>query len=169
MFDTILTVQGAKVHKLPVQSPNLNAYAERFVQTLKQECCDHFIILGEKHLHYLVHEFVNYYHQLRPHQGKDNELLLTSLPQPTDGEVLCEERLGGLLKHYYRQAAYARSGRLIRIGNTSGVIPLRPLPEAAYAVHFPSIADGMLALIFAFQRSIRARLTRHLFSERDAH
>ncbi len=105
-FDAILKAQGAKVQPLPVRSPNLNAYSERFVQTLKVECLRHFVILGRKHLDYLVREFVDYYHRLRPHQGKDNELLLTSSsPQPTEGKVVCEERLGGLLKHYYRQAA----------------------------------------------------------------
>ena len=107
MFDTIIRSQGADRCRLPIRSPNLNAYAERFVQTLKHEALDHFIIFGKKHLNHLTSEFVSYYHHQRPHQGKDNKLLLptdSSLPS-TGGEVVCEQRLGGLLKHYYRKAA----------------------------------------------------------------
>jgi len=105
-FDAIMKSQGAKVQRLPVRSPNLNAHAERWIQSLKNECLAHFLIFGRKHLDYLVHEFVDYYHRFRPHQGKGNELLLTpNSPPPTEGKVVCEERLGGLLKHYHRQAA----------------------------------------------------------------
>jgi len=108
IFDAILKPSGIKVKKLPVRSPNLNAFAERFIQTLKHECLNHFVILGHKHLNYLVATFVDYYHTQRPHQGKDNEplLKLANAPHPdSSSEVLCEERLGGLIKHYYRKAA----------------------------------------------------------------
>ncbi len=110
-FDRVLRSSGVDVKPLPVRSPNLNAYAERFVQTLKHECLEHFIFFGHKHLDYLVSTFVDYYHTQRPHQAKGNEPLLqlveqqpTAPPSSTD-DVLCEERLGGLIKHYYRQAA----------------------------------------------------------------
>ena len=84
----------------------MNSYAERFAQTLQVDCLDHFIILGKKHLDYLIQEFLEYYHKKRPHQGKGNELLIPpNSPRLTDGEIVCEERLGGLLKHYYRKAA----------------------------------------------------------------
>ena len=58
-FDAILKTQGIAPKRLPIQSPNLNAYAERFIQTLKHECLNHFIILGRRHLGHLVHEFVD--------------------------------------------------------------------------------------------------------------
>ena len=77
------------------------------MQTLKHEALDHFMIFGEKHLNHMAREFVDYYHRRRPHQGKGNKLLLPtdSSPPATEGEVVCEQRLGGLLKHYYRKAA----------------------------------------------------------------
>ena len=89
----------------------MNAYAERFAQTLRRECLDHFLILGERHLAYLVKEFLIHYHQERPHQSKGNVPLgEADEPEPRvmkfpSGEVKCRQRLGGLLKHYYRAAA----------------------------------------------------------------
>lgn len=107
IFDHTLRSGGVRVKKLPVRSPNLNAYIERFVQTLKHECLEHFVILGAKHLDYLAGEFVDYYHTRRPHQSMGNQplLRLADAESAEDGEVVCEERLGGLLKHYYRKAA----------------------------------------------------------------
>lgn len=95
------------VKKLPPRSPNLNAFIERFIQTLKHECLGHFVILGQKHLDYLAAAFVEYYHTHRPHQAMENKplLRLTDADPGGHGEVACEERLGGLLKHYYRKAA----------------------------------------------------------------
>jgi hypothetical protein len=75
MSDAILKGQGIEVHPLPICSPNLNAYAERFAQTLQVECLDHFIVIGEKHLNYLIREFTHYCHLHPPHQGRDNALL----------------------------------------------------------------------------------------------
>ena len=75
MFDSIMKAEGIEMCPLPVRSPNLNAYVERFIQTLKIECLSRFIILGEKQLNYLVREFVDYYHRQRPHQSKDNKPL----------------------------------------------------------------------------------------------
>jgi putative transposase len=89
----------------------MNAYAERAGQTLQKECLDHFIVLGEKHLNYLVSQFLEYYHQERPHQGKGNVPLTPQAKAPPDDgplrqrDVACKQRLGGWLKHYYRQAA----------------------------------------------------------------
>ena len=95
------------------RSPNTVAFVERFIQTLGQECLDHFVIFGERHLNHLCSVFVDYYHGLRPHQGKDNELLVAKrgrrkkAPAETISlsEVRCQRQLGGLLKHYYRAAA----------------------------------------------------------------
>ena len=62
-FDAILRNNDAAPRKLPPCSPNLNAYAERFVQTLKHECLNHFIVFGERHLNHVVGEFVDDYHR----------------------------------------------------------------------------------------------------------
>ena len=89
---------------------NLNAHAERWVQSLKQECLDHFLVFGARHLYYLIGEYVEHHHTERPHQGKGN-VPLTGVGPPGQfagtppGEIRCAERLGGLLKHYYRAAA----------------------------------------------------------------
>jgi putative transposase len=110
-FDAVFEAEGVLVKRVGPRAPNLNAYAERWVQTLKQECLHHFVILGEKHLRHLVSEFVAHYNEERPHQAKGNVPLPEAdedeprLLQFPSGEVRCRERLGGLLKHYYRDAA----------------------------------------------------------------
>jgi putative transposase len=77
------------------------------VQTLKVECLDHFVVLGERHLNHIVQEFVTYYHELRPHQALGNAPPLRTGPPEliAGGEIVCEERLGGLLNHYVHRAA----------------------------------------------------------------
>jgi putative transposase len=106
-FKRILKSEGAEPKQITPVSPNLNAYVERYVQTLKVECLDHFVVLGERHLNHIVREFTAYYHSERPHQALGNEPLLKLPPaEPIlGGEIVCEERLGGLLKHYVRRAA----------------------------------------------------------------
>ena len=88
----------------------MNAFAERWVQALRTECLDHFLVVGERHLAHIVKEF-EHYHGERPHQGVGNVPLCEAgedgppvLRFPS-GEVRCRERLGGLLKHYYRAVA----------------------------------------------------------------
>jgi putative transposase len=95
-----------KTVKLPARSPNLNAYAERFVRSVKSECLAKIIPLGERHLRKAVKEYTEHYHLERNHQGLDNELIekLTGSPG-RDGAVDCRERLGGILNYYYRRAA----------------------------------------------------------------
>ena len=109
-FRAVLKQRGLTPKALQHCSPNLNAYAERFVQTLQQECLDHFVLFGRRHLDYVVSEFVDYYSTKRPHQAVGNRPLTPSgspsdRASPNAGEVVCEERLGGLLRHYYRAAA----------------------------------------------------------------
>ena len=87
------------------RSPNLNAYAERFVLTIKSECLDRIVPLGERHLRRAVGQFVEHYHLERNHQGLDNALIVQSNPPANqNAPIQCSERLGGLLKHYYRAA-----------------------------------------------------------------
>ena len=103
-FDRVLGEAGVKSKRLSLCSPNLNVYVERFIQSIQVECLDHFLVFGEKHFDYLVKEYVEHYHTERPHQGLANRLL-NGEPPPADGEIQCRARLGGLLKHYYRNAA----------------------------------------------------------------
>ena len=110
-FDAVFEGQGTLIQRVGPRAPNMNPYAERFAQTLRRECLDHFLILGERHLAHLVKEFLTHYHEERPHQGRGNVPLPDAdQPQPRilkfpTGAVKCRKRLGGLLKHYYRAAA----------------------------------------------------------------
>ena len=87
----------------PVRAPNCNAYAERFVLTIKSECLGKMIFFGEDSLRRACDEFVEHYHTERAHQGLGNERVVHGAPVGT-GEVECLERLGGILKHYRRAA-----------------------------------------------------------------
>ncbi len=89
-----------------MSSPDLNAYAERFVRSIKSECLVQIIPLGERHLRTAVTEYTEHYHFERNHQGLDNELIEKLIDRPDmDGSVDCRERLGGILNYYYRRAA----------------------------------------------------------------
>ena len=111
--DADLATQEIEVRKTAFRAPNTNAYVERFIQTIQQECLDHFVILGQLHFDHLVTEWLQHYHTERPHQAKENELLVVRRRRirvpPADtialSDVHCEQRLGGLLRHYYRNAA----------------------------------------------------------------
>jgi len=92
--------------KLPPKSPNLNAYAERFVRSIKSECLDRMIFFGGKHLWCVVNEYMKHYHAERNHQGIENRLIETStLTSNNGGSVMTRTRVGGMLKYYYRPAA----------------------------------------------------------------
>ncbi len=104
-FREVLGSSGVSTVKLPARSPDLNAYAERFVLSIRSECLDQIIPLGERHLRKAVREYTEHYHVERNHQGRGNELIETLREEPKmDGAVECQERLGGVLK-YYRRAA----------------------------------------------------------------
>ena len=94
--------------KLPARSPNLNAYAERWVKSVKEECLSKLILFGEKSLRRALCEYLIHFHTERNHQGKDNVLLFpvaTKAVNRSERSVSCNERLGGLLKYYHREAA----------------------------------------------------------------
>jgi putative transposase len=105
-FLAILADSGVKSVKLPPRSPNLNAYAERFVRTIKESCLDRLILFGEDALRKSVQEFSAHYHVERNHQGLGNRLILPdSAHVGTTGKIQRRERLGGMLNYYYREAA----------------------------------------------------------------
>src|SRR4051794_37037718 len=105
-FLSMLADVGVRSVKLPPRSPNLNAYAERFVRSIKESCLDRLILFGEAGLKKAVQNFILHYHAERNHQGKGNQLLFPRTTEfPQQGMVRCQERLGGLLKYYHREAA----------------------------------------------------------------
>ena len=106
VFEETLNSSGVRPIRLPPRSPNLNAYAERFVRSIKDECLNRVIPLGEDHLRRLVHEYVEHYHRERNHQGRANELLERAPPSARRRpDVRRRARLGGMLNFYYREAA----------------------------------------------------------------
>ncbi len=105
-FRAMLGGAGVKPVRLPARSPNLNAIVERFVLSIKSECLDHIIPLGPAHLRWAVTEYVRHYNAERPHQGLGGALIEPGDSGPSlEGEVRCRERVGGLLRFYYREAA----------------------------------------------------------------
>lgn len=104
-FGAILQTSGVRSVRLPSRSPNLNAYAERFVRSIKSECLGQIIPIGEGHLRRAVHEYVDHYHAERNHQGLGNRLVRPDSSSPrSNGSIECRERLGGLLRYYHRAA-----------------------------------------------------------------
>jgi len=104
-FDEVLASEGIHVLKLPPRSPNLNAFAERWVRSVKEERLSKLILFGEFSLARALTEFLVHYHLERNHQGKANALLFpNSLPKTRGHGVRCRERLGGLLRYYFRAA-----------------------------------------------------------------
>ena len=105
-FDKIIADTGIKVIKLPARSPNLNAFAERWVQSVRRECLDKLILFGERSLRYALREYLHHYHGERNHQGKGNAILFPSRDRNDrlDGPIRCRKSLGGLLRYYYREA-----------------------------------------------------------------
>jgi len=105
-FRDLLEGEEVKPVRLPPHSPNLNAHLERFFGSLKSECLSRMIFFGETSLRRAIKAYLEHYHRERNHQGLGNELI-----QAGDevgqvmGKVECRERLGGMLKYYYRDAA----------------------------------------------------------------
>jgi hypothetical protein len=106
-FRETLAAGGVKCMPLPARSPNLNAHAERWVRSIKEECLAKLILFGEDSLRRVVSDFLKHFHQERNHQGMGN-VLLFPVPATCEGApskaIRCRERLGGLLKYYGRVA-----------------------------------------------------------------
>ena len=105
-FDEVFCSEGLLVIQTPVQAPNANAFAERFVRTVRQECLDRILVFSQRHLERILREFVAHYNTERPHRGLSLE---TPEPQPgaklTAGKVVRVAKLGGLINEYHRIAA----------------------------------------------------------------
>jgi len=105
-FRQLLGDAGIEVVRLPPRSPNLNAHAERFVRSIKDECLNGMIFYGERSLRKATREYTAHYHRERNHQGINNRLIEPDDPPgSTISAIECVQRLGGLLRFYHRAAA----------------------------------------------------------------
>jgi len=95
---------GISVAQTPLQAPNANAHAERFVRSIKEECLHRVIPFGERHLRRVLAEYVEHYHLERNHQGLGNRLIEGIVPAQRAGRIHRRPRLGGLLNYYERAA-----------------------------------------------------------------
>ena len=101
-FCSILGACGIETLKRPARAPNLNAQVERWIRGIRGECLDHLILFSERALRKTVEHYLTHFHQERPHQGIGNKII--DPPEQGGGEIVCHERLGGLLKSYRRAA-----------------------------------------------------------------
>jgi putative transposase len=105
VFRSLLTREGIHVIRLPPRSPNLNAYAERFVRSIKEECLNRMIFFGRASLRHAIMQYMTHYHGERNHQGIGNRLLQPlSTIRELHGAIKRRERLGGMLSYYHREA-----------------------------------------------------------------
>ena len=91
--------------RTPLQAPNANAFAERWIRSVREECLDKILILGEWHLRRVLAEYVGYYNHARPHQGIDQRCPLPLGGAARDGPIERRDILGGVLHDYHRRAA----------------------------------------------------------------
>jgi putative transposase len=106
-FDEVFRSEGIKVIHTPIRAPQANAYAGRFVRTVRAECLDWLLILGGRHLESVLRIYATHYNRERPHRGLallSPEVTNAARP-PTGGEIKRRDRLGGLIHEYHRAAA----------------------------------------------------------------
>jgi len=101
--DTVLEAEAIEVIRTPIASPRANSFMERQIGATRRECLDWILITGQRHLERVLHEWADHYNQARPHRGLGLQTPMPrSDPVPTEGQIICEERLGGLLRDYRR-------------------------------------------------------------------
>jgi putative transposase len=109
-FDAVFKNAGARVIPTAPHAPNQNVYIERWIRSIKYECLRNFIVCGQRHFDFLVSSYIDFYNTLRPHQGVGNRPLSgkwidSDDPLEPGEQIVCDSRLGGLLRHYERHAA----------------------------------------------------------------
>lgn len=104
-FDTVFESEGVELVDIPYHAPNANAYAERWVRTVREECLDKVIIFNERHLRRVLHKYVEYYNVRRPHQGLGQDSPTGMPPASPAGRVRYQKVLGGIIRDYYREVA----------------------------------------------------------------
>ena len=104
-FDTVFESEGIEIVLTPPQAPNANAYAERWIRSVREECLDHLLILSQRSLNNVLTEYIDYYNRARPHQGLQQQTPIPYIQGPFEGPIRHRKVLGGLIRDYYRDAA----------------------------------------------------------------
>ena len=104
-FDTVFQSEGVMIIRTPFRAPNANAVAERMIRSVREECLDRILILGERHLDRVLTAYVKYYNHARPHQGIEQQCPVPLGKAPRTAPIERRDILGGVLHDYYRLAA----------------------------------------------------------------
>ncbi len=104
-FDTVFRAEGIDVIHTPCRAPNANAFAERWIRSVREECLDKVLIINQAHLRQVMREYREFFNTARPHQGIEHQIPNPKISHETSGPVRCRPVLGGILHDYYRDAA----------------------------------------------------------------
>jgi len=97
--------EKVKIIRTPYRAPNANAFAERWVRTVREECLDKLIIMNQSHLRRVMIDYISYYNNARPHQGLAQDIPVHRKMSVVDsGPVVCHDVLGGIIHDYQRAA-----------------------------------------------------------------
>ena len=108
MFDEVFKAEGVEIIRTPWRAPRANAYAERFVRTVRTECLDRIFIVNERHLESVLNTYISHYNQERPHRGLDLRIPEGGPPvrqTEAPSSIVRRDRTGGLIHKYHRKAA----------------------------------------------------------------
>ncbi len=101
-FDTVFESQQIHIVPTPIRAPNANAYSERWVRTVREECLDHILVINEAHLRRILYEYLEHYNARRPHQGLEQQSPIPRAKPQTSGIVKRRKVLGGIINDYFR-------------------------------------------------------------------
>ncbi|GAC1357583.1 MAG: hypothetical protein NVSMB42_16660 [Herpetosiphon sp.] len=104
-FDTVFAAEGIEIVRTPYRAPKANAFAERWIRSVRTEVLDRILILNEAHLRRVMLEYISYYNRARPHQGIEQRCPIPIKGAPKAGSIQCRDVLGGIIHDYYRDAA----------------------------------------------------------------
>jgi putative transposase len=104
-FDRVFVTEDVEIVRTPFRAPNANAIAERWIRTVRQECLDHVLLLGERHAWRVLREYEAFYNERRPHQGLGQRCPVPTTSSPGQGQLHRRDVLGGLIHDYERRAA----------------------------------------------------------------
>jgi putative transposase len=104
-FEAVFVSKGIEMVRTPPQTPNANAFAERWVRTVREECLDHLLIFSQRHLRRVLQAYITYYNTARPHQGLEQQAPIPFVPPVPTGSIRRRDVLDGLIHDCYREAA----------------------------------------------------------------